>query len=156
MKKRDLLILAILISISIPFLKGPKIAHTGSNVTVEYVGIVDNHTFPPKTISFIVGEGKLIPGLELAVRGMHEGEVKNVLIPPELGFGEYNQSLVFEVPILFFIKEKMQIPKIGEKVKLNDRDGIVVGITNNSVIIDTNNPLAGKTINLTIKLIKVQ
>ncbi|MFQ5800856.1 MAG: peptidylprolyl isomerase, partial [Candidatus Hydrothermarchaeales archaeon] len=54
------------------------------------------HAIEPMTVK--VGDGMIIPGLEEDLLGMKVGEQKEVLIPPERGYGPRNESLVRTFP----------------------------------------------------------
>lgn len=51
-------------------------------------------------INFTVGAGTMITGLDEAVVGMHEGETKTLVIPPEKAYGPVNESLIEHLPIV--------------------------------------------------------
>ena len=74
----------------------------GSLVTMHYKGsFADGEVFESSygsdPLVFRVGNGEIIPGLDLAVIGMEIGETKDVAVPPELGYGDYRDELVVEV-----------------------------------------------------------
>ncbi|PIO03351.1 hypothetical protein COT48_05300 [Candidatus Woesearchaeota archaeon CG08_land_8_20_14_0_20_47_9] len=103
-------------------------AADGDSVSLNYIGYLDNGTVFDSTIkgwsplgvtkdnnfedfeyepfSFRLGEGRVIPGFEDAVRGMMVNETKNVRIPPEEAYGVdtqhplSNQTLNFKISVV--------------------------------------------------------
>ncbi|MFW6376081.1 MAG: FKBP-type peptidyl-prolyl cis-trans isomerase [Thermoplasmatota archaeon] len=63
----------------------------------------ENRNYEP--LGFTVGQGELIPGFEDGVKGMSEGEKKEVEIPPEEGYGKKGdhplagKTLIFEIEV---------------------------------------------------------
>ncbi|MEL6870681.1 MAG: FKBP-type peptidyl-prolyl cis-trans isomerase [Pseudomonadota bacterium] len=63
-----------------------------------------------QVFEFPLGEGRVIPGWDLGVAGMQIGEVRELKIAPELGYGERgaggvippNATLLFEVELVSF------------------------------------------------------
>jgi peptidylprolyl isomerase len=90
-------------------------ATTGSNVTVQYVGVsystgkqFDASWDAGQPFTFQLGAGGVIPGWDQGVAGMKEGGRRRLTIPPELGYGETgmppaiapNETLVFVIDLL--------------------------------------------------------
>ena len=86
----------------------------GDNVTVDYVGTLQDNTKFDSSIDrgqpfiFTPGENSVIQGWELGVVGMKVGEKRKLTIPPELAYGEAgaggiippNATLIFEIDLL--------------------------------------------------------
>ena len=86
----------------------------GTTATVHYVGKLDDGTVFDSSrrrgepFSFLLGAGKVIPGWDEGVAGMHVGGVRRLVIPPDLAYGEAgfppaipkNATLTFEVELL--------------------------------------------------------
>jgi len=93
--------------------EGPK-ALSGSEVTVHYTGwLMDGTKFDSsrdrgEPFSLTLGAGRVIPGWEKGLEGMQVGEIRELIIPPELGYGARgaggvippNATLRFEVELL--------------------------------------------------------
>lgn len=91
-----------------------KEAFSGSNVTVHYVGTLtngkkfDSSRDRKKPFTFNLGAGEVIKGWDRGVRGMKEGGIRKLTIPPKLGYGSRgagaaippNSTLIFEVELL--------------------------------------------------------
>jgi len=69
-------------------------AETGDTVTVHYIGSLDNGTiFDASTqrgtpFSFRLGNGDVIEGWDIGVVGMKEGGIRELVIPPNLAYGD--------------------------------------------------------------------
>lgn len=88
-------------------------AYSSSTVTVHYVGRLtngqkfDSSRDRGKPFEFNLGNGEVIKGWDKGVRGMKEGGIRKLIIPPELGYGSKvsgsipaNSTLVFEVELI--------------------------------------------------------
>jgi len=97
------------------------IAKVGDTVTVHYSGwLLDGTQFDSsrsktrKPFSFTIGEHRVIKGWEQGVAGMAIGEKRELIIPPELAYGnravggviKANSTLKFEVELLEIEKPK--------------------------------------------------
>jgi FKBP-type peptidyl-prolyl cis-trans isomerase len=90
-----------------------KEALKGSQVTVHYVGKLENGTKFDSSrdrgtpFTFTLGEGQVIQGWDKGVFKMKEGGIRKLTIPPSLGYGSRavgpippNSTLNFEVELL--------------------------------------------------------
>ena len=87
-------------------------AEGDSAVVVHYVGTLEDGTEfdssrDGEPVPFTLGVGQLIVGFEEGIRGMREGGVRKLTIPPELGYGSQGQgpippdsTLIFEIELL--------------------------------------------------------
>ncbi|MGB0381904.1 MAG: FKBP-type peptidyl-prolyl cis-trans isomerase [Alphaproteobacteria bacterium] len=90
------------------------LAENGSTVDVHYVGTLedgtefDNSRKRGTPISFVLGMGQVIPGWEQGIEGMKVGEMRRLVIPSELAYGENgagdsippNATLIFDVELM--------------------------------------------------------
>ena len=139
-------------------------AKEGDTVSVHYTGTLENGTVFDSSydrgvpLEFVIGAGQMIPGFDEAVRGMKEGQVKKVNIPPADAYGEYQWGLVS-------LTKREDIPpglefQVGQQWPLVTREGkTVIGtvteVTDESVTIDANHELAGKTLTFEIELLEI-
>lgn len=65
-------------------------AETGDSVTVSYSGsLEDGHVFDQASkFSFVLGGKEVIKGWDMGLVGMMKGGVRELVVPPELGYGK--------------------------------------------------------------------
>lgn len=132
-------------------------------IKVHYVGTLNNGIVFDSSkdrdpLSFVVGEGKLIPGFENAVVGMGIDEVKNIQIPAEEAYGKVYQELIQKVS-KDLLPENLN-PEVGQALSSKLPDGntldvIVTEVGDDSITIDGNHPLAGQDLNFEITLVEI-
>ena len=137
----------------------------GQKVKVEYEGKLEDGTLfdsserAGKPLEFTIGEKMVIPGFEAGIVEMKKGEEKEIKISPKDAYGEERKDLVKEVP-----KDalpKGQEPKEGMMLALQSPDGRqipakITKVTDKSIMIDLNHPLAGKTLIFKVKLVDIE
>ena len=138
-------------------------AKEGDTVKVHYTGkLEDGEIFDTSQdgdlLEFKIGGGQVIPGFEQGVVGMNEGESKTVEIPSEEAYGPHHQELVIEIEMDQFPEDLD--PEVGQQFKMRQPDDrtiivAVAEITEDSVTLDANHPLAGKDLTFDIQLIKI-
>ena len=100
-------------------------------------------------LEYLHGAAGILPALERALAGKAVGESFDVTITPDRGFGERQPSLIEVVPRSHWPNpEKLTV---GAKVALEDPNGnkkhfVITGLTEDSVTVDGNHPLAGVTL----------
>jgi FKBP-type peptidyl-prolyl cis-trans isomerase 2 len=132
---------------------------SGNKVTVHYTGkfengVVFDTSIEKEPIEFEVGAGQVIPGFDNAVVGMKVGEKKTVNIKPEQGYGEVNKEMIVKVA-------KDQVPegaKVGDKLQGQNQNGqpvnvVVKSINEDSITLDANHELSGKTLEFEIEVV---
>lgn len=114
-------------------------------------GIFNEHlTYGPTPM--VLGENRLIPGLEQALSKMKSGEEKTVVIHPKDAFGEREPELVKLVPLNVF-KANGVNPVPGLVVILeNNLPGRVQSVSGGRVRVDFNHELASKTLEYDLKI----
>ena len=133
----------------------------GDTVKVHYIGKLESGTVfdnskDREPLEFIVGKREVIPGLEKGVIGMGIGEKKTLTIPPEEGYGKKRRELIVDVQKANFPKNIT--PYIGEQMQVQQDDGqlvdvIVANISRETITLDANNPLAGRTLIFDVELV---
>jgi len=114
----------------------------------------DDETTDRTPLSFTVGAGEVIDGLDEAVVGMTPGEEATVRVPPADAYGEYNPERVREYDTETFEAMVGTPPEIGLHVEAqNDLHGDVTAITEETVEVDFNHELAGKTLLFDIRVL---
>jgi len=106
---------------------------------------------------FTIGEKNMLPGFENAVIGMQKGDTKTITLPPEEAYGPHKKELVSIMERSGFPQE-VQL-EVGKRLRVRTQDGkyTVVTIkefTEDRIVLDENDPLAGKTLTFKIELVE--
>ena len=64
-------------------------------------------------LEFLQGRGQIIPGLEKNLYGMHVGEQKEVVVPPDDGYGEFDPEAFQQIPMDAFPADIELEPGMG-------------------------------------------
>ena len=138
-------------------------AKTGDRVKVHFEGyLVDGTVFgstmDDEPFEFTIGEKNMLPGFENAVIGMQKGDTKTITLPPEEAYGPHKKELVS-------VMEKSGFPKeihleAGKRLRVRTKDGkytvvTIKDFTEDRIVLDENDPLAGKTLTFRIELVEV-
>jgi len=125
---------------------------TTSEEKAKEAGIYDpRERYGPRLV--IVGEGRLIRGLEEAIRELDVGKEVEVEIPPEKAFGKRDPSKIKVYPRTEFLKHGI-VPEPNKVVEIDGKPAIIRSVTGGRVIVDFNHPLAGRTVKARIKAVK--
>ena len=138
-------------------------AKSGDTVRIHYTGTLDDgSTFDSSKgrdpLEFKLGSGQVIPGFDTAVTGMSVGDSKTVTLPPEEAYGAHNPdgvqafpraNIPADIPLEIGTQLKMQTPQ-GQPVQV-----VVAEVTEDSVMLDANHPLAGKALTFAIELVEI-
>ena len=135
----------------------------GDTVKVHYTGKLENgdvfdSSREREPFEFTLGNKAVIPGFEKGVIGMGVGDTKTIEILPEEAYGAKQDELVVEV-------QKTELPDditptIGQRLQIKQQDGnpFVVSITDLtevSITLDANHPLAGYTLFFDVELVDI-
>ena len=136
----------------------------GSVVSVDYElhlgdGVVVDASVPGEPMSYIHGEGQIVPGLEHALDGLSAGEAKQVVVSPEDGYGDHDARGLQEVPKNAFPAEME--PQVGMELMAEGPQGqtvpfVVREVKPESIVIDLNHPLAGRTLHFAVTVREVR
>lgn len=106
-------------------------------------------------LTYLHGTGAIIPGLESELDGKESGDKLNVAVEPQEAYGEFDESLVQQVPREIF----NEIPDLapGLRLRTTEPDGpgkiiTVVAIEDEAVTINANHPLAGMTLHFAVEV----
>ncbi|BDB97690.1 peptidylprolyl isomerase [Saccharolobus caldissimus] len=113
----------------------------------------EGKTYGPKLV--ILGENRLIKGLEEALYNFNLNEEKVIEIPPEKAYGERDNSKI-KIVSLGELKRQGITPTPNSILRLADGTTAVVrSVSGGRVVLDLNHPLAGKTLIYKVKVVKV-
>lgn len=138
-------------------------ARLGDTVKVHYTGTVaDGTEFDTSRdrgpLEFTIGRKQVILGFERAVLGMAPGTAKIENIPSSQAFGQRRSEMVVKVS-----RNKLGAADdldVGVRVAVRTADGksksgMITDITDRSVTVDTNHPLAGQDLTFEIQLLEI-
>lgn len=138
-------------------------AEDGSTVKVRFTGKLSTgevfaNSEDQGPLEFTIGEGRTVPGLENAVKGMTPGESKTVTLPPEEAFGPHREDRIFEI-------QRSELPddieaNVGQPLEVRFQDGrsarvMISDVQEETVKLDGNHPLAGQELTFDIELVEV-
>lgn len=134
----------------------------GTHVTIHYTlrdgrGNLLESTQGEDPHTFVWGYRTVVPGLEAALEGSRPGDVVNITVPPEDGYGLRDDTDVFEV-------EREEFPEnvsVGQEFTAEGDDGTtltmrVMEVRDDGVLVDANHPLAGETLNFQVRVVGVR
>ena len=135
----------------------------GSQVSIQYTlldekgnQIESNKGGDP--FKYTHGKGDIIPGLENGLEGMQVGEEKTIKVKPEDAYGNIQPEAFQEIP-------RKNVPteflKVGAQLVARNPHGQsmpvrVHEIKEETVVLNLNHPLAGKTLTFEVKIMAVQ
>ncbi|KZX48394.1 peptidylprolyl isomerase [Haloarcula sp. K1] len=152
----------------------------GDGVTIEYVGRFEDgsvfDTSRPEVarehglieaqgveaseyapLSFTVGAGDIIEGIDEAIAGMTAGEEATVTVPPAKAYGEFQADRVREYDPETFEGMVGKEPEVGLHVEAeNGLHGDVTAVRDDAVEVDFNHELSGKTLVFDIEVVDVR
>lgn len=121
----------------------------------EGCGCDGNATGP---MEFVIGAGQLIPKFEAAVIGLEPGQSITISIPLADAYGERAEEMVAVI-------ERSEIPaeispEPGQQMEVILEDGsplpvLVTEVTDTTITLDGNHPLAGRDLTFAIRLIEI-
>jgi len=134
----------------------------GSSVTLHFSLALTDGTVAFDTedeaMTCILGDGTLLPGLELALYGLKSGEEQTLTLTPEQAWGERNSALVKEMPRSDFPPDAELEAGQVLAFSLPDGDetmGTVLAVEEAQVLVDFNHPLSGQTVVFHARVLEV-
>lgn len=130
----------------------------GDTVTFNYQGELEDgstfHTFEEEPLTIIIGSNNLVKGLERAVIGMEKGEEKEFALAPEEGYGILNPELIQKADISVFENTDINL-EVGIVMKTPHGNCHVTDVSEETVELSYNHPLASKTLIYKVKILEV-
>ena len=135
----------------------------GQVVTMEYTLRVDGEVLDSSDgvgpLQFLAGYDNIVPGLEREMIGMQIGDSKDVVVAPADGYGEFDDEAFMDVPRSEFPSD-MELEE-GVELSVTDEDGKnqyarIESMTDESVRLDFNHPLAGAELHFNVKVIALR
>lgn len=135
-----------------------------SVVTINYTltdegGEVLDTSKGREPLSYIQGLGNIIPGLEQSLDGRAAGDTFKVSILPTDAYGDRDESRVVKVARDRFAG--VEDLEIGMQFRAEGAEGgsqivTVTAVEKDTVTVDANHPLAGKTLNFDVEVVGVR
>jgi peptidylprolyl isomerase len=109
-------------------------------------------------MEFVIGQGNLIPKFESAVIGLEPGQSVKVTIAADDAYGQRAEEMVAVI-------ERSEIPaemkpQVGDHLEVVMQDGspmpvMVTEVTETTITLDANHPLAGMDLTFDIRLVEI-
>jgi FKBP-type peptidyl-prolyl cis-trans isomerase SlyD len=117
-----------------------------------------------KPLSFIFGTGRLLPVFESNISSLKKGDIFSFTLDSEMAYGERREDMIIDVPISVFEtdgKINEDICRVGNEVPMMDTDGnplngIINEISDTSVKMDFNHPMADLDLFFSGKILDVR
>ncbi|RJQ40987.1 MAG: peptidylprolyl isomerase [Dehalococcoidia bacterium] len=142
---------------------GTPVAKDGDTVRVNYTltladGTLFETSVGDEPLEFVLGKGDYLPDFEKAILGMNVGESKTITILAADAYGEYRDDLIFTL-------DRSQLaagvePEVGDILQSVNASGqtslvTVTAVSDTTITVDANSPLAGKDLTFKIDLLKI-
>lgn len=137
-------------------------ANEGDRVKIHYIGKTESgeefaSTYEEEAVTVEIGKGEIWEAIETELVGMAPGETNTVAIAKENGI-PFMDELIFDIP-LSALPEEMN-PQVGAVLQLQDPGGQVIlakvlEISEETIKIDSNHPLAEQNLTFTFELIEI-
>ena len=142
----------------------------GQNKVVEFCyelevdGQVVDKTSKERPLDYIHGTGCLLPKLEEHIDGMEPGATFDVTLSPADGYGEVDPDRIIDLPKAAFevngeVREGLLVP--GNTIPMLNGSGavipgVVLEVSEDSVKMDLNHQMAGKTLHFKGEILTVR
>lgn len=136
----------------------------GSRVTMHFAlqladGMLVESSFDDTPITFVVADGNLDKGLELALIGLRAGDRQKLNLMPGQAFGDRDEA-AFQTLARDRFPEDMQLEP-GQIIGFSGENGeeiagTVVEVGEPEVVMDFNHPLAGREIVFEVEILEVE
>jgi len=119
--------------------------------------VLDDSEARQQPLEYLHGHNNIVPGLEQALEGQTAGSELSVTLMPADAYGIRNEALVHEVSRNSFGNAELEI---GSRFQTEGEAGpqivTVVALNGDQVTVDTNHPLAGRTLRYKVKILDVR
>ena len=122
--------------------------------TLVVDGAVADSASEQKPLEYIHGTGMLLPRFEEEVAGKEPGQEYAFTLSPEEGYGVHDPRQVIDIPLAAFMIDgevRRDLLVVGRTIPMMNQDGhvlqgTVAAVKEDSVSMDFNHPMAGKTL----------
>lgn len=139
---------------------GPDTLVKLTYVLFDQDGNVAGEASTEEPLTYVHGYAQIVPGLEKGVTGLAKGERRELIVDPEEAFGDPDDKAVLEL-------DRADLPEQGRTLNVGDEliaeddedDQLlmrVVELRKDTVVVDTNHPLAGQTVRFEVQVADVR
>ncbi len=132
----------------------------GKRVRIAYDLTVDGRLIKSvnavKPLRYIHGKKEILPGLEKALGGLSVGQRKVIRLSPKNGYGMENPDAIMELPKSNFPKKDHFIGKEMKSLKDGKYLATVKEVRKETLVLNFNNPLAGKTLHYAVVVVGIE
>ena len=131
---------------------------------LEVEGQVVDRTTNEKPLDYIHGTGSLLPKLEAHIEGMQAGDKFEITLAPVDAYGEVDPNRIIDLPKAAFevngeVREDLLVA--GNTIPMMNSmgaviPGVVLEVTADSVKMDLNHQMAGKTLHFAGEIVSVR
>ncbi len=118
-------------------------------------GVLVDEAPVEQPLDYLHGHNNLVPGLENALEGKSVGDVFEVRVKPEDGYGEYNDNMVQRVPKEVFMG--VDELEVGMRFIADTDVGplpvVITEIDGDEVVVDGNHMLAGQELLFSVEVV---
>ena len=134
--------------------QGVKVTMSFS-LALENGELIDSN-FDTQPATFVMGDGNLLPGFEVPLKGLKAGDKAEFVISPENAFGQRNPENMQQLGRDNFDQESLNVGDVfsfqnGE----GELPGVIMEIGDDSIKVDFNHPLAGRNIIFKVDIVEV-
>ena len=127
-------------------------------------GELIEQTTEDSPLSFVFGAGIMLPKFESLIEGMEQGKSFEININKEDAYGEIDEEAIVDLPKSIFVidcKIDEDIVKIGNTVPMMSAhgqrmNGLVLEVSDETVKMDFNHPLAGQDLYFSGEILTVR
>lgn len=131
---------------------------------LEVEGQIADKAGSDAPLEYIHGTGMLLPKFEAALEGKMPGDAFEFTLPPSEGYGQYNPGYIARIPMdAFRIDGKVpaDLLQTGRTLPMLNGEGqvvrgVIIDVEKDTVTMDFNHPMAGKTLHFTGKVESVR
>lgn len=145
-----------------PASAGAKVAN-GKKVSIEYTLRLDDGTQADTNVGgeplvYEQGANQILPALEKALDGLAANDTRHLTLTPDQGYGAVDPGAMKQVAIdeIPEAARKVDAVLIGVDAEGNQRPVRVAKVEAETVTLDLNHPLAGRTLTFDVKVLKVE
>ncbi|WP_295674233.1 peptidylprolyl isomerase [uncultured Mucilaginibacter sp.] len=121
--------------------------------------VLEESATQEQPLTFLFGAGQMLPKFEENLSELSTGDNYEFRLSAADAYGEYDEEAVANLPLEMF--NGTEVPEIGSILPLQDNNGNrfqgqVVSVSEDSVIVDLNHPMAGQALHFKGNILNVR